>query len=107
MITREQFEAHVREQANARHILTADLTGLEYARRLSARNTEISTRMEHEWPLLEVLQDLHDTAIDARALIAGQQAPIDRRALIVLLTDRLSEARAILTPYTTKPTEQR
>lgn len=52
--------------------------------------------------LREALTDLHDTAIDARALVAGQNTPIDRKALIVLLTERLAAARAILSKYPPK-----
>ena len=53
--------------------------------------------------LLEALTDLHDTAIDARALVAGQQTPIDRAALIILLTERLANARAAIAKCTPKP----
>lgn len=51
--------------------------------------------------LREALTDLHDVAIDARAIVAGQQTPIDRSALIILLTERLAATRAILDKYPT------
>lgn len=49
----------------------------------------------------DALERLHDTALDARALLANQPAPIDRMALVSLLTDRLAEAREVLASLTT------
>lgn len=49
--------------------------------------------------VLEALIDLHDTAMDARAILSGQTTPIDKGDLVSLLTERLSAARAIITKH--------
>jgi hypothetical protein len=51
MITREQFEAHVRAEAEKRY----DMRWNEYRH---LQNAYIATRMEHEWPLVEALQKI-------------------------------------------------
>ena len=48
MITRDQFEAHVRVEAERKHELSPE------------RTTYIASRMEHEWPLVEAAQAVVD-----------------------------------------------
>ena len=79
MITREQFEAHVRAEAEKRY----DMRWNEYRH---LQNAYIAARMEHEWPLVEALQGIREGA----------------SLSVMLLRHAANEA---LSPYTTKPIE--
>ena len=78
MITREQFEAHVRAEAEKRY----DMRWNEYRH---LQNAYIAARMEHEWPLVEALHGLC-------------YGPMSMEAAADIAMD-------ILSPYTTKPIE--
>lgn len=77
------------DEANAKLIAAAPS--------LAAENALLAEQVER---LRKGLEMLHDTAIDARALLANQHAPIDRMALVSLLTDRLADTRELLTSLT-------
>lgn len=87
MISKEQFEAHVRAEAERKHPdawIVADQSIIDHS---DYRRTYITTRMEHEWPLVEALQGVLSLAdVDA-----------DERSWM---------CRNALSPYTTKPTER-
>jgi hypothetical protein len=78
MITRDQFEVHVRAEAEKRY----DMRWNEYRH---LQNAYIAARMEHEWPLVEALY----------GLCYGPMS----------MEDAADVAMDVLSPYTTKPIE--
>ena len=77
MITKADFEAHVRAEAEKGPVLFED-----------QKRIYIAARIQHEWPLMDVVQKFV-----AWMYMQRQEAP-------------LTEAEQALAPYTTKPTEQ-
>jgi len=86
MITRDQFEAHVRVEAERKHELSPE------------RTTYIAARMEHEWPLVEALDQ-------CRAVLNLHTSIVTRRPTEREYEDALGVAYDALSPYTTKPIE--
>ena len=85
MITREQFEAHVRAEA-AKGFPLITVTEID-ARQIDRRSIYIAARMEYEWPLVEALY-----------------AIMDAHGPGTLCSDCINDgAIAALSPYTTKP----
>ena len=98
MITREQFEAHVRAEAEKAVpvVRLKHPTLKHYSFDLSegARKLYIAARMEHEWPLVEWLDELTRQCSTLSAQAAAEISPLT-----------LQQCRSALSPYTTKPIE--
>jgi len=98
MITRDQFEAHVRAEAERKHPDDPQGKypehGSSYVSYESEREAYIAARMEHEWPLVEALVLAHDLAenelVDYAKYGLSSHDDIERRY------------RAALSHYTTK-----
>ena len=109
-MTREQFEAHVRAEATKKHVLTADLSGIEYAKMMGRREAYIAARMEHEWKLVELLWRFVDITKPNNGAWCDtfDRFPVHLK-LDAAEYDRLHDAHidatAALSPYTTKPIE--
>lgn len=97
-MSKEQFEAHVRAEATKKHVLTADLSGIEYAKMMGRREAYIAARMDHEWKLVAVIQQAYE-AIDS--LNDGGFGPLTS----VEGVRAMSACIEALSPYTTKPIE--
>ena len=123
MISKEQFEAHVRAEAQQKypHLnIAADrlkrpgTAAISDAVALDRRDTYIAARMEHEWPLVEALQRYKPLTsnchkrIEAdgelnhgptcRSTVHNERTPRDKWCRVCNATD-------ILAPYT-KPDTQ-
>ena len=91
-MTREQFEALVRAEAEKEYPDRVLDNGVYRATELQFHNehhTYIATRMEHEWPLVEALQGLVDSV-----------SYVDPGVY------ELDLAKAALSPYAAKPIER-
>lgn len=108
MITRDQFEAHVRAEADERYPTQEaereadrDLFATLNNEQKMRQAAYIAARMEHEWPLVEALQDtLHDLdTCDWTCERCGEDYRMPDTDIHLRVTDALS-------PYTTKPTER-
>jgi len=78
MITRDQFEAHVRVEAERKHELSPE------------RTTYIAARMEHEWPLVEA----------AQAVVDRWDTPLWKD--VPRTGEFIGRLRDAISPYTTK-----
>lgn len=97
MITRDQFEAHVRAEAEREYPDDDGCPTGPYTapskRTIWERATYIAARMEYEWPLLEMLEDAKGHVYSSAMLSKGYSR-----------ADRLyKRIEAALSPYTTKP----
>lgn len=95
-MTRDQFEAHVRAEAQVKYPVLRtskhDITSGEYGIKMIEREAYIAARMEHEWPLVDELSRM------VRYYEPGETRP-EAVAKIVA-------AKSALSPYTTKPIER-
>lgn len=98
MITRDQFEAHVRAEAMIKYpLLVAEgvadesmAAGAIAFARVSERRAYIAARMEHEWPLVEA----------AQAVVLRWDSPLWKDAPHT--GEFIGRLRDALSPYTTK-----
>ena len=99
MMTREQFEAHVRAEAERKYPIKE--TGrppfpneigywVTYDANRHRRSTYIAARMEHEWPVVAALYAI--MAAHGPGTLASEYI--------------YEDAVIALSPYTTKPTDQ-
>ena len=86
MITRDQFEAHVRVEAERKHELSPE------------RTTYIAARMEHEWPLVAELLRAKERFDYLTLGGVGMTNGVSPEA-------GSKDIEATLSPYTTKPIE--
>ena len=81
MITRDQFEAHVRVEAEVKH---------PHYFPTSNREAYIAARMEHEWPLVEA----------AQAVVDRWDTPLWKD--VPRTGEFIGRLRDAISPYTTK-----
>ena len=94
MITREQFEALVRAEADVKYPNRPEMPLTHRTLDDGKRFTYIAARMEHEWPLVEWLDELTRQCSTLSARAAAEISPLT-----------LQQCRSALSPYTTKPIE--
>ncbi len=102
-MTKEQFEAHVRAAAERKHpflniesdaLKSRGIAAISDAIPLVQRESYIAARMEHEWPLVEALQEV---------LQFNQTAGVLNPSMTMYATEGTTSKA--LSPYTTKPIE--
>ncbi len=123
MMTKEQFEAHVRAEADRAvpvvRLKHPTLKHHSFDLSEGARKLYIAARMEHEWPLVEALQasarsvsDLHNfirnyfpqSEVEKLSprdfnIVFGSDGHMQRAG------DAVDKVRAAISPYTTKPAQ--
>ena len=95
MITREQFEAHVRAEAKRKY---PQPFYQQHEAPYQLREAYIAARMEHEWPLVEALGRIGQEDHCASRVDGCWDAATEWQT-------RRDMARSALSPYTTKPIE--
>lgn len=98
MITRDQFEALVR--AEAKRLFDTSSEYIDWHQKQRCERIYIAARMEHEWPLVEALQEIVEDLdnCDWTCARCGEDYRMPDTDIYLRATEALS-------PYTTKPTE--
>ncbi len=117
-MTKEQFEAHVRAEAEKRYPAPSMLDygevrlwKFDHGISIARLQSYIATRMEHEWKLVELLWRFVDITKPNNGAWCDtfDRFPVHLK-LDAAEYDRLHDAHidatAALSPYTTKPIEQ-